>query len=365
MQRRVAAIYFAFFLVMGASAYSVIAVAEAPPIDIEGETYAAGDTLSVGDRTYEVADVTQSNASEGSGTVTTANLTYTNDSAVYSAELANGSALSPTNSTWPGKAGEYTATLNDGDTVAFNGSQQTVNVSGGEFALVNASGNATATFAVGDSFRYRANTTTVTAVGNGSATLTWGDPYQVLIANESNPDEFEVVQRFNVTERLTSDPAVENQTYSGEDGRFVRYTNGTTQPLDEYLPEPDRATFAEGDTLTYRAVEDLGVPANETTVANVSADRVLLEWEGIRTTRTLVEEGVNVTLGPSGDQQTYVAHFPDSATLKLSTDLEGYQDDLATQDYYHERINGLWGISILSAFAGVFIVGLAYLPHKD
>lgn len=365
MQRRVAAIYFAFFLVLGASAYSIIAVASPPAIDVQGEEYAAGDTLTVGDRTYEVADVTQSNASEGSGTVTTANLTYTNESALYSAELANGSGLSPTNSSWPGKAGEYTATLNDGDTVAFNGSQQTVNVSDGEFALVNATGNQTATFAVGDSFQYQANTTTVTAVGNGSATLTWGDPYQVLIANESNPDEFEVVQRFNVTERLTSDPAVENQTYSGEDGRFVRYRNGTTQPVDEYLPERDRTTFAEGDSITYRAVEDLGVPANETTVANVTADRVLLEWEGPKTTRTLVEQGSNVTLGAGEDETLYVAHFPDSATLLLTTDVESYQEEVATREYYDERINGLWGVSILSAFAGIFIVGLAYLPHKD
>jgi hypothetical protein len=366
MQRRVAAIYFAFFLVLGASAYSVIAMAEEPAIDVEGETYAASDNVTVEGLTYEVADVTQSNASEGEGMVTTANITYTNSSAVYSAELANGSALSPTNSSWPGRAAAYTATLNNGDSVQFNGSQQTVNVSGGEFALVNASGNETATFAVGDSFRYQSNATTVTEVGNTSATLTWGDNYGVVIANVSDPDEFQLVQQFNVSQRLSADPAVENRTYAGENNEtFVRYRNGTTQPLDAYLPARDRATFAEGDSLTYRPVEDLTVPANETTVENVSTDRVLLEWEGPKTTRTTLTEGANATLGPAGQEQTFTAHFPDGATLQLVPDTEAYLQEVETQDYYQERINGLWGISILSAFAGIFIVGLAYLPHKD
>lgn len=298
--------------------------------------------------------------------VTTANITYTNSSAVYSAELANGSALSPTNSSWSGKAAEYTATLNNGDSVQFNGSQQTVNVSGGEFALLNASGNETATFAVGDSFSYQSNATTVTEIGNTSATLTWGENYGVVIANVSDPDEFELVQQFNVSQRLSADPAVENRTYQGGDNQtFVRYRNGTTQPLEEYLPAPDRTTFAEGDSLTYRSVEDLTVPANETTVENVSTERVLLEWEGTKTTRTTLVEGGNATLGPSGQQQIYVVHFPDSATLQLVDDREAYQQDLETQEYYQERINGLWGVSLLSAFAGIFIVGLAYLPHKD
>lgn len=59
MQRRWAAIYLAFFLVMAASAYSVMAVAEEPAIDIEGDTFSEGDTLEADGTTYtftEVAD---------------------------------------------------------------------------------------------------------------------------------------------------------------------------------------------------------------------------------------------------------------------------------------------------------------------
>ena len=39
MQRRVAAIYLVFFVVMGASAYSVIAMAEQPAVDVPGQEY--------------------------------------------------------------------------------------------------------------------------------------------------------------------------------------------------------------------------------------------------------------------------------------------------------------------------------------
>lgn len=368
MQRRVAAIYLVFFVVMGASAYSVIATAQQPAIDVEGEALAQGDSITVDGTEYTVTSLGEQEAGGGGGhggggggTTLVGTLSTTNDSAVFSATLSNGTALSPTNSTWQGKQGEYTATLDDGDTVTFNGSQQTVNVSTGNFSLVNQAGNTTASFSVGDTFRYQRNVTTVTGIENGSsATLTWGDNYEVVVPNASDPDEFRAVQRFNVSQRLRNDPDVENQTYQGDDGRFVRYRNGTTQPLDEYLPEPAERTFAEGDTLTYRAAEDLSAPANETTVANVTSEEVRLEWTGSRTETTELTEGANVTLGG----QQYVVHFRDANTVLLSPDVAGYQDQVQTQEYYHERMNGLWGVSILSGFGALLVVGLAYLPTR-
>ncbi|PSP99250.1 hypothetical protein BRC89_04815 [Halobacteriales archaeon QS_4_70_19] len=368
MQRRVAAIYLVFFVVMGASAYSVIATAHQPAIDVEGEALTQGDSITVDGTEYTVTSLEEQEAGGGDGhggggggTTLAGTLSTTNDSVVFSASLSNGTALSPTNSTWQGKQGEYTATIDDGDTVSYNGSEQTVNVSAGNFSLVNQTGNATASFSVGDTFEHRRNVTTVTGIENGSsATLTWGDNYQVVIPNASNPDEFRALQRFNVSQRLRNDPDVENQTYQGEDGRFVRYRNGTTQPLDEYLPAPGETTFAEGDALTYRATEDPSAPANETTVANVTSEEVELEWTGSRTETTELSEGANVTLG---DQQ-YVAHFKNTSTVLLSSDVSGYQDQIRKQGYYHERMNGLWGVSILSGFGALLVVALAYLPTR-
>lgn len=64
MQRRWAAVCIAFFLVMGATAFSVMALAEEPTVDIEGDTYGDGDTFQQGGTTYTVT------ASEGSGEIT-------------------------------------------------------------------------------------------------------------------------------------------------------------------------------------------------------------------------------------------------------------------------------------------------------
>jgi sorbitol-specific phosphotransferase system component IIA len=358
MQRRVAAIYFAFFLVMAMSAYSVIAVAEEPAIDVAGEPLAQGDTITVSGAEYTVTNISE--VEEEGTTTMVGQLATTNDSAVYSAELANGSALSPTNSSWPGKAATSSATVADGDPIQFNGSQQTANISDGNFALIDAAGNETTTFSVGDTLEYEGDVATVTEIGSDSATLVWGENYEVVIANASDPDEFRAVQSFNVTQRLQEDPDVENQTFEGDDGRFVRYRNGTTQPLDEYLPEPDETTFTEGGTLTYRATDDLSVPANETTIANVSSDRVLLEWTGSRTTTQELTEGANVTL--AGQQR--VVHFTEDETVILTPEFDAYQNEVAQQDYYQERMNGLWGISILSGLAGIFVIGLAYLPTR-
>ncbi|WP_276258706.1 hypothetical protein [Haloglomus litoreum] len=361
MQRRVAAIYLVFFVVMGASAYSVIAVAQQPTIDLDGEELAVGDSMTVEGQTYTVSNISEtSSGGEGSATTLAGQLSETNESFQYSAELANGTALSPTNSSWTGKEGAFSATIEDGDPIRFNGSEQTANITDGTFALEDDAGNQTTTFSVGDTLPYENTTATVTGIGNTSATLVWGDNYEVVIPNGTSVDEFQAVQRFNVTERLQNDPEVENQVYSGEDGQFVRYRNGTTQPLDEYLPEPASTTFDEGDTLTFRAGEDLSAPANETTIANITSERVRLEWTGPRTTKTELTEGANVTLGG----RLHTVHFPNPSTVVITPDVGSYQNQVARQDYFEERVNGLWGVSILSGLGAVMVVALAYLPTR-
>jgi hypothetical protein len=354
MQRRVAAVYLVFFLVMGASAFSVIAVAEAPTVDVEGQTYEQGDSLTVDGRTYEVAAIT-AEESEESGTTVSGQLAWTNESARFDAVVANNTTHAPAQVSWEGQAARSTATLADGDEVSVNGSEAVVSIpaSGANVSLV-VDGNVTATLVPGDSFTYRGNETTVDAVSADGAELVWGESYRLAIANASNPDSFTMVQEFDVAARLAADSAVENRTVTRDDGRrYVVYrADGTTEPLAEYLPTPARTTFREGDSLTFAG--------NETRVANVSATEVTLEWTGTRTNTVGLENGVNVTLV---DQQ-FVATFPDEETVMLSTDVAGYRADLARQDSFKERQNGLWGVTILSGVAAVFIVGLAYLPVK-
>jgi len=357
MQRRVAAIYVVFFLVMGASAYSVIALAEEPAVDLEGDSLGQGDAFTVNDREYVVAELNASGGEgEEEGSEAAATLEWTNESARYTTTLANNSSVAPARASFPGQRSFHTATLEAGDTVTFNGSEATVSIPDGDspsnFSLVR-DGNETATFAFNDTFAYRGNATTVAAVSSEAVTLVWGDDYRVLVPSESDPSTFRMVQQFNVTARLAADSAVENRTVTRDDGRryVVFEANGSTQPLEEYLPAPDVGELEDGDTMT--------VAGNETTVANVTSTGVVVEWTAPRTNAVEVAEGENVTL----NGQQFVVHFEGDSVV-LSTQVEKYQRDLARQDYFHERQNGLWGVTLLSGIAAVFIVGLAYLPVR-
>jgi hypothetical protein len=356
MQRRVAAIYVVFFLVMGASAYSVIAVAEQPAVDLEGDSYAQGDTFSVDDREYVVAELDAGGEGEEDGGEAVATLAWTNESAQHTATLGNNSTVAPIRASFPGQQSLHTATLEEGDTVTFNGSDATVSIpdveSPSNFSLVQ-DGNETETFAFNDTFVYRGNATTVASVSSGEVTLIWGDSYRVLVPNESDPTSFRMVQQFNVSERLAADPAVENETITRADGRryVVFAANGSTQPLEEYLPEPDEGRLSEGDTMT--------VARNETTVANVTSTGVVVEWTGPKTNTVEVVGGENVTL----NGQQFVVLF-EGDSVQLSPQVEEYQETLSRQDYFKERQNGLWGVTLLSGFAAMFIVGLAYLPVR-
>ena len=355
MQRRVAAIYFVFFLVVGASAYSVIAVAEEPAIDVSGQAYGQGDTLTVDGREYVVANLSTGspggNESEASGI-----LTWTNESASYNTTIANNTTVSPVRVSFPGQEASYTTTLQEGDTVQFNGSETAVSIpdveSPSNFSLVS-DGNATTTLALNDTLTYQGNSTTVVGITSNEVRLAWGDDYRVLTPNESDPSAFRMVQQFNVSQRLSADPAVENRTVTRDDGRqYVVYTsNGSTRLLSEYLPAPDVGQISEGDALTVRG--------NETTVANVTATAVVVEWTAPRTTTIELSEGANVTL--NGQQR--VVHF-EGDTVILSPDVVKYQQELGRQGYFDQRRNGLWGVTILSGFAAVFIIILAYLPVR-
>ena len=50
--------------------------------------------------------------------------------------------------------------------------------------------------------------------------------------------------------------------------------------------------------------------------------------------------------------------------MTLSQNVSGYQAQLDDVEHFHERILGLWGIAIISIFAAILIVGLAYLPVR-
>jgi uncharacterized Zn finger protein len=282
MQRRVAFAYLAFFLVMGASAYSVIAVADAPEVRVEGETLETGSVVQVEGRQYTVSNLSVSGGGEGGSASYAGTLTYTNDSAVF------------------------TETIEHNATVEFR----------------NAS-------------------------------------YLVRIPNASSPGSFRLVEQLDAEAILANDSAVDDQVYTDDDGtEFVRYENGETQPLAEYLPEPETAEFAVGDEIQYQG--------RTMTVAALTREAATLEYVSSRTVEIGLAQGENVTLG---DTQ-YFANFhgdSDNVRVTLATteaQYDTYVREVERQDYFHERMNGLWGVVILSGLAGASVVSLALLPIK-
>jgi hypothetical protein len=98
-------------------------------------------------------------------------------------------------------------------------------------------------------------------------------------------------------------------------------------------------------------------------VTNVTAAEAQLRYRAPATVETSFSNGANVTLGPD-DGAEFIAYFPESGTVQLSPDLDGYAEQTAEIDQFDERIAGLWGIVIMSAVTVVLLVGLAFLPNK-
>ena len=93
MQRRAAAVYFILFVLVGAGAYGFIQVGMSQPtVDLDGPTYAEGDELTVGDRTYTVdsIDAEEGELAEYAGD---ADLVRFNESKRETATLENDSTV--------------------------------------------------------------------------------------------------------------------------------------------------------------------------------------------------------------------------------------------------------------------------------
>ena len=173
--------------------------------------------------------------------------------------------------------------------------------------------------------------------------------YAVIVPNVSEPSE------------ATLRAMPEDLTYEERDGvTYVEITedDGSIRsiPIDQY-DALQRATVTEG-TVSY-----LG---NETRVS-VTDEGVTLSWTAPRTETVDLAHEQNATL--NGQRMfTFFPHAePDDSNpeVLLTSDASDYRDRVAQSERYHERTNGLWGITLVSVVAAVLLVGLAFLPRKD
>jgi len=189
-----------------------------------------------------------------------------------------------------------------------------------------------------------------------NATITYnGTEYITFVANVSDPTE----ATFRTTPANGSGATL---TYENETGQYLvvrEYDNGTRE-LTPYMQDDTftNLTITEGQSLQYQG--------NSTTVSNITQSGLLLEWDGVRIESVGITEGEPFILNSSRTEGTeYVAHFPTNDTFVLTTDIESYESQVAEQEHFRERINGVWGVVIVSSIAGVLLTGLAYLPRKE
>ena len=214
----------------------------------------------------------------------------------------------------------------------------------------------------------------VTSVGDGSATVAWtNESARFTAALENNA----TIQRQNVTFRVVvenaTDPSQatlrevqnlsENTPTVSQGGQTYVVTgnesgNRTLVPVDEYKLQQ----FGEPQTQTIREDTEFQYQGNATTIGNITAEAVPLQWTGEQTTSVSFDDGATGELGPNDKE--FIAHAANGNVL-LSSDIEGYNAQEEEIAHFNERIAGLWGVAILSALAAILLIMLALMPVKD
>jgi len=286
MQRRAAAAYFAFFLVISVAAYAYIGVAESqrPAVSLDADAELTNEsTFTVDGTEYTATNIHMSGGGGGHG---------------------GGGGSMAADLSWTNESSRYTATVEH---------------------------NATTTYQ--------------------------NDTYRVQ--TDGNESTVTLEEELNVSALLVEDSSVQNTLATQNGTEYVVYRSNNTQvPLSEWLPEPETVSFTTGDTYPYAT--DSGT--QETTISEVTDDGATLEWFAPRENTVELSEGGNVTL----NEQQLFTHFPDHSTVQIVPiqQYDQYQATLDQQDYFHERKNGIWGVSILSGIAAVLMLGMAYMPVR-
>ncbi len=162
---------------------------------------------------------------------------------------------------------------------------------------------------------------------------------------------------FTLTEDYDED---EYETVEREDGIYVVVEEDGSESLihiDDF-DEIDSQTYELGDSIEYYSQDDDEMIDGE--VADITTETVTVEYIGDEVTETDLEQGQTVTL--NGEE--FVAYFPGTEEVYLSSNVQEFQQQQAEVEYHHERIGGFWWVIGLSMITAVFIAGLAFMPVR-
>jgi len=200
MQRRAAAVYFVLFVLVGAGAYGFIQVGMSQPtVGLDGPTYAEGDELTVGDRTYTVdsIDAEEGELAEYAGD---ADLVRFNESKRETATLENDSTVTFDGGEYRVVTGEESFTLVEEQNVSAiladdpDVEDETATRDGEEFVVYRENQSIEPLseylpepdrieFSVGEDFEYEAEdvTASVDGVSADGVRLSWAAPGEETI----------------------------------------------------------------------------------------------------------------------------------------------------------------------------------------
>lgn len=309
MQFRAGAFYIVLFLVVAAGAYGVIAVAEAPEATVDEAdadyVLSVGDEFEVNGQVYNVTDL-----AEDSGT-----LESIEEDVTLEQEWEDGDTVMLEEDS------EYTLSINQPE------DDEEAEDENGDEAEEDENGDEAADDAEEEN-------------GDEAADDAEAQPTSFTLTEDYDEDEYETVER--------------------EDGIYVVVEEDGSESLihiDDF-DEIDSQTYELGDSIEYYSQDDDEMIDGE--VADITTETVTVEYIGDEVTETDLEQGQTVTL--NGEE--FVAYFPGTEEVYLSSNVQEFQQQQAEVEYHHERIGGFWWVIGLSMITAVFIAGLAFMPVR-
>ncbi|WP_144927346.1 hypothetical protein [Halorubrum salsamenti] len=198
-------------------------------------------------------------------------------------------------------------------------------------------------------------TTELSETWTNGSTVSVDDREWTVEITGDDPSAFTLVEVLDRQAILESDDDADNQTVERDDGEYVAVTQGgetTLVPADEYFPAPEERSYTTGDSFEY--------DGETVTVDEVTSDQAVVVWEGTQTNTIEIEQDTTVTIG----ETEFIAHFPDASTMTLSTDIEGYEAQVAEIDQFEQYNSGLTRVLILSLFSVILLLSTTFIPSR-
>lgn len=179
------------------------------------------------------------------------------------------------------------------------------------------------------------------------------DPHLLLMNPPEGEDEeytsFTLVEEFDEEE---------HEPITREDWLyFVEGESEELVPVEEY-DAVETQTFELGDEIEFYDEE-----AEETiaaTITEVSADGVVLEYEGEAVTEYTAESGETLTLA----EEDLGAYVTDGGDLYLTNDAASLEAQQAAVTTHEDRVRGLWWVVVMAGFTAVTVAALAFMPVR-